>query len=110
MQGAARIGRPRTARQAAKEELARVTLEGTPEGAIMDQAASDRIFSIAPHFTEKLEDIADLYFDPPARSFLDVNNHFPFMSIGAPFAAYCRDLQYPARLKVSSASIESLVS
>ena len=69
MQGAARMGRPLTARQAAKEELVRVTLDETPEGAIMDQAASNRVFTIAPHFTAKLEDIAGLYFDPPARSF-----------------------------------------
>ena len=69
MQGAARKGRPLTARQAAKEELVRVTLDETPEGAIMDQAASNRVFTLAPHFTAKLEDIAGLYFDPPARSF-----------------------------------------
>ena len=96
MQDAARIGRPRTARQEANvEQVVRVTLEETPTGAThwstrtlaahLGTSASAvariwRAHGLKPHrvesfklsndprFIEKLEDIVGLYLDPPEHT------------------------------------------
>jgi len=96
LKDATRPGRPRTAREAANvEEVVRVTLEETPEGAThwstrtlgahlgTNATAVARIWrahglkphrvesfklSNDPHFIEKLEDIVGLYLDPPEHA------------------------------------------
>ena len=96
IQDAARPGRPRTARKAANvEQVVRITLEETPEGAThwstrtlaahlgTSASAVARIWrahglkphrvesfklSNDPHFIEKLEDIVGLYLDPPEHA------------------------------------------
>ena len=96
LQDAARPGRPRTARKAANvEEVVRITLEETPQGAThwstrtlaehlgTNASAVARIWrahglkphriesfklSNDPRFTEKLEDIVGLYLDPPEHA------------------------------------------
>lgn len=96
LQDATRPGRPRTTRQAANvEQVVRITLEETPEGAThwstrtlaahlgTNATAVARIWrahglkphrvktfklSNDPHFIEKLEDIVGLYLDPPEHA------------------------------------------
>jgi len=96
LQDAARPGRPRTARKAANvEEVVRITLEETPQGAThwstrtlaehlgTNASAVARIWrahglkphriesfklSNDPRFIEKLEDIVGLYLDPPEHA------------------------------------------
>jgi len=96
LQDATRPGRPRTARAAVKvQEIVRVTLEETPEGAthwstrtLADHLGTNatavariwRAHGLKPHrvesfklsndprFIEKLEDIVGLYLDPPEHA------------------------------------------
>src|SRR5450631_3594253 len=97
LQDATRPGRPRTARAAVKvQEIVRVTLEETPEGAthwstrtLADHLGTNatavarciwRAHGVKPHrvesfklsndprFKEKLEDIVGLYLDPPEHA------------------------------------------